>query len=403
MRPAGKNAIIFVLITVLIDSTGIGIILPVVPDLIQDLTGEPLSAATRWGGLLSFTYALMQFGFGPTLGNLSDRYGRRPVILISLLAMGVDYIIMGFAHTLVLLFIGRAIAGFTGATFSTANAFIADISPPEKRAQNFGMIGAAFGAGFILGPLMGGLLGEWGTRAPFFAAAILALANAVYGYFVFPESLKEENRRPFRLSRANPLGAVRNIARLPHVGWLVAVFFLFQISHHVYPATWSYFTKEAFDWTSAEIGFSLAAVGFGFVIVQGFLIRKILPWLGEVRTAIAGFGFNIIGLVGIAFAPNGAVIYALMPAAALGAIVTPALNGLLSNRVPNDAQGELQGVLASLTGLTSIISPLLMTQLLAYFISDAAPVYFPGAPYLMAGFLVVLALVPLSLGLARRD
>ena len=398
----GKNAIAFVLVTVLIDSAGLGIIIPVIPDLIRDLTGEPLAAASRWGGLLAFTYALMQFLFGPVIGNLSDRFGRRPVLLLSLAAMAVDYVIMAMAPVLAVLFVGRAISGITGATFSTANAAVADISPPDKRAASFGLVGAAFGAGFIIGPLVGGLLGEWGTRAPFFAAALLALANSAYGYLVFPETLARDKRRPFRLARANPLGAARQARLYPAVAWLLVAGFLFDVAHFVYPATWSFFTKAAFDWSSAEIGVSLAVIGIGFVFVQGYLIRRILPWLGERRTAYAGLLVNMAALAGIAFATSGAMIYALLPVTALGAIVGPAMKGLESNRMPDDSQGELQGMVAASAGLAAIVSPLMMTQILAWFIAPAAPVHFPGAPYLAAAFLCLATFVPLAIGLRRR-
>ncbi len=402
MIPAGKNAILFVLITVLIDSAGLGIILPVIPDLIHDLTGEPLAAATRWGGLLSLTYALMQFLFGPLIGNLSDRFGRRPVLLLSLGTMAVDYLFMALAPVLAVLFVGRAISGIAGATFSTANAAIADISPREKRAANFGLIGAAFGFGFIIGPLVGGLLGELDARAPFFAAAGLALANGIYGYIVFPETLAAKNRRRFQIRRANPLGAARQARLRPAVVWLLVAVFFYDISHFVFPATWSFFTKAAFDWSSTQIGLSLAAVGAGFVFVQGYLIRIILPRFGEQRTALIGLVLNIAGLTGIAFASNGAMIYALLPFTVLGAVVGPAMKGLLANRVPDDSQGELQGMLAAISGLTAIISPVMMTQILAWFIGPAAPVYFPGAPYLTAAALTLVAILPFTIGLRRR-
>ena len=287
-QPKGQRATVFVFVTVLIDAMGIGIILPVMPDLIRELTDLTLGGAALWGGYLSFIYALMQFAAGPTLGNLSDRFGRRPVLLLSLFALAVDYLIMGFAPALWLLFVGRALAGIAGATYATANAFIADISPPHQRAQNFGLLGAGFGVGLVAGPLIGGLAGELGTRAPFFAAAALAFANLAYGALVLPESLAPESRRRFDWRRANPLGAARQIAAMPAVAWLFLAMFLFDLAHHVYPAIWSFYAKEAFAWSNAEVGLSLAFVGVCFAVTQGWLIRFILPPPGRGGDRVLG-------------------------------------------------------------------------------------------------------------------
>jgi DHA1 family tetracycline resistance protein-like MFS transporter len=400
-EPIRKHAVLFVFITVLIDAIGIGIIIPVMPDLLTELSDLPLSEAAYWGGYLAFVYALMQFLCSPTIGNLSDRFGRRPVLLASLATLCVDYLVMGMAQSLWLLFVTRIIAGIAGSTYSTANAYVADVTPPEKRAQNFGLMGAGFGLGFVFGPVIGGFAGEFGTRIPFFAAAALAGLNVAYGLFVLPESLKPENRRSFSWARANPLGVARRIAAIPMVAWFFVALFLFNLAHFVYPAVWSFFTKEAFAWSSAEIGMSLAFVGIGFAIVQGWLIRKILPAFGEARTAIAGFVINAVGMSLIAFANAGWMVYALMPLAALGAIVTPALTGTMSNRIPDDAQGELQGAMSSIAGITMIITPIMMTQLFGYFSAPGAPVYFPGAPFLAAAFLMAAALVPFMVGLKK--
>ena len=399
--PARKHAILFVFDTVLIDAIGICIIIPVMPDLLTELSDLPLNEAAYWGGYLDFVYALMQFICSPTIGNLSDRFGRRPVLLASLTALCADYIVMGLAPTLWLLFLTRVIAGIAGATYSTANAYVADVSPPEKRAQNFGLMGAGFGLGFVIGPVIGGFAGEFGTRVPFFAAAALAGLNVAYGLFVLPESLKPENRRAFSWARANPLGVARRIASIPMVAWFFVALFLFDLAHFVYPAVWSFYTKEAFRWSSAEVGLSLAFVGVGFAIVQGWLIRKILPVFGEARTAIAGFLINTAGMALIAFASAGWMIYALMPLAALGAIVTPALTGIMSNRVPDDAQGELQGAMSSIAGITMIITPIMMTQLFGRFTANDGLPYFPGAPFLAAAILMAAALVPFLIGLKR--
>lgn len=400
-RPAGRRAVAFVFVTVLINSMGIGIILPVMPDLIREVTDLPLGAAALWGGYLSFVYALMQFVFGPALGNLSDRFGRRPVLLVSLFTMAIDYVIMGLAPSLWLLFAGRVLAGIAGATHSTANAFIADISPPERRAQNFGLIGAAFGVGFIAGPLIGGLAGELGTRAPFFVAAALAMVNFAWGALVLPETLAPENRRRFDWRRANPLGAARQIARMPMVAWFFVALFLYDLAHFAYPAVWSFYTKEAFAWTNAEIGLSLAIVGVSFAVAQGWLIRIVVPRLGEARTAFWGFIVSVAGLVLFGIVTEGWMLYAIIPFTGLGALITPAMTALMSRRVPADAQGELQGALSAVLGVTLIISPVLMTQIFGHFTSAAAPVYLPGAPFLGAAFLMALALVPFSMGVRR--
>ena len=400
-RLGNRRAVSFVFVTVLIDAMGIGIIIPVMPDLIRELGGVSLGNAAIVGGYLTFVYALMQFASGPTLGNLSDRFGRRPVLLISLFALAVDYLIMGFAPTLLLLFVGRALAGVAGATYSTANAFIADISPADRRAQNFGLIGAGFGVGFVAGPLIGGLAGELGTRAPFFAAAAIAIANFAWGAFVMPETLPPDRRRAFRWRRANPLGAARQIARMPALSWFFLAMFIYEVGHHVYPAIWSFYTKEAFAWSNAEVGLSLAVVGVCFAVVQGWLIRFILPRAGEAGTVWLGFAISIAGLIFFGLATEGWMIYAALPLTAFGALITPALTGLMSNQVSERAQGELQGALASVMGVTMIISPLLMTQIFGYFVSDSAPVYLPGAAFLGAAVLLLLALVPLYIGIRR--
>ena len=400
-QPKGQRATVFVFVTVLIDAMGIGIILPVMPDLIRELTDLTLGGAALWGGYLSFIYALMQFAAGPTLGNLSDRFGRRPVLLLSLFALAVDYLIMGFAPALWLLFVGRALAGIAGATYATANAFIADISPPHQRAQNFGLLGAGFGVGLVAGPLIGGLAGELGTRAPFFAAAALAFANLAYGALVLPESLAPESRRRFDWRPANPLGAARQIAGMPAVAWLFLAMFLFDLAHHVYPAIWSFYAKEAFAWSNAEVGLSLAFVGVCFAVTQGWLIRFILPRLGEAGTAFWGLGVSIAGLVCFGVITQGWMVYVLIFLTALGAVVTPAMTGLMSSRVPGNAQGELQGALASVLGVALIISPVMMTQTFGYFTGATAPIYLPGAPFLGAAALMALALVPFSMGVRR--
>jgi len=396
-----RHAAAFVMVTVVIDAMGVGIILPVMPGLIAELTALPVGAAARWGGYLTFAYALMQFAFGTVVGNLSDRFGRRPVLLASLTMLTVDYLIMALAPTIWILLLGRTLAGIFAATHSTAQAYIADVTPPEKRAAGFGLIGAGFGIGFVLGPLIGGLAGEFGTRVPFLAAAGLAFLNVAYGLLVLPESLPRDRRRPFSFVRANPLGTMRQLGRLPTVGWLIAAYFLFETAHWVYPAVWAFYAAEAFGWSSADIGVSLALVGVGFAVVQGWLIRLVLPRLGVARTAGAGLAVNVVALCAIAFATQSWMVYAIIPVVALGAIVSPALTALMSNAVPDDAQGELQGALTSVLAVTMIASPVLMTQLFAAFTAPGAVPHFPGAPFFAAALLIAAAFVPFRIGLAR--
>ncbi|MEM7525372.1 MAG: TCR/Tet family MFS transporter [Pseudomonadota bacterium] len=403
--PAKDRALLFIFITVSLNSMGIGLIMPVMPELLLELSGgsatTSIGVAAAWGGWLTFSFALMQFLVSPLLGNLSDAYGRRPVLLLSLLVMGVDYLIMAITPTLALLFIARIMAGAASATFATANAFIADVSSPEKRAQNFGLTGAAFGAGFVLGPAIGGLLGELGPRTPFYAAAALTFANFAFGYFALPESLKPEKRRAFSLKRANTLGVAIQMRKYPAVAWMLLAVFIYNVSHYVYPVIWSYFAKARFDWSPADIGLSLACVGIGFAIAQGFLIRRIIPWLGEVKTVVIGLALDVIALVAIAFATEGWMVYALIPLTSLSALVAPALQSLMSNRIPDDAQGELQGAVSSLTSLSFIITPIMMSQLFLVFTTPEAPIYFPGAPFLLAACFSTLAVVPFIVGQRR--
>ncbi|MGZ2256883.1 TCR/Tet family MFS transporter [Roseobacter sp. A03A-229] len=397
MRPA----VLFILITVMLDSMGIGLIIPVMPDLIQEVRGADLSTAALWGGVLSTTFAVMQFLFGPVIGGLSDRFGRRPVLLTSLVVMTLDYLVMAVAGSIVLLLIGRVVGGITAATQSTANAYMADISGPEDRAANFGLIGAAFGVGFVLGPLLGGLLGEYGTRAPFYAAAALTALNAVFGYLVLKETVTDEIRRPFRWARANPLGSFRQLGRLPGVGPLLIVFFLYQLAFMVYPAIWSYFGKERFGWEPATIGLSLALFGIMMAVVQGGLIRPVLRILGERGTVIYGHLFDVGAFLALAFVTSGTVALILTPLAALAAVITPALQGIMSKAVGRDAQGELQGALTSIMALAMIFSPMMMTGTFAAFTDDAATLYLPGAPFLLSAGLIVLGLAVFILAPAR--
>jgi DHA1 family tetracycline resistance protein-like MFS transporter len=394
---ASKRALAFVFVTVLVDSIGFGIIIPVLPELIVELTGEGLSRAATYGGWLAFTFAVVQFFCAPVLGNLSDRYGRRPVLLFSLLALGLDYVVMGLAGWIGWLFVGRFVAGIAGASFTPAYAFMADVSPPEKRAQNFGLLGAAFGIGFIAGPAIGGLLGTLGPRTPFFAAAALALVNFTFGFFVLPETLGLEARRPFQWSRANPLGTLLQMRRYPAVLGLAVVTLLWQLSHQVFPSTWSFYTMLRFGWSEAAVGYSLAFVGVIMAIGQGVLTRVLIPRLGgERRAALVGLALGTLAYLGYALATRGWMMYAWMLTFFFVGLVYPSLNALMSRQVPASAQGELQGGIASLYSLSAIVGPPLLTQLLGYFSSPQAPIYAPGAAFLAAaalstGCIVVLA------------
>ncbi len=393
MREPGKHALAFIFLTTLIDTIGFGIIMPVMPQLIVTLTGEPLSRATIIAGWLLATYAVLQFVCGPIMGNLSDRFGRRPVLLASLAAFAVDYMLMGFAPSIGWLFLGRAIAGLTGAIYSPSMAYIADVTPPEKRAQSFGLMGAAFGIGFIVGPLIGGLLGEFGPRAPFFAAAALAGINFFYGFFALPESLPKERRRKFEWTRANPAGALLALWRNPAVIVIAGAVFLWQLGHQVYPSTWSFFAKIRFDWSEAMIGASLAFVGVLMAFTQGFLTGRIVPRIGEQRAMIVGIVSGAASMLMLAFAPNSLWAYIAMAAGTLQGLAYPSMNAILSKRMPPDQQGELQGAMASMMSLSTIVGPILMTQTLGHFTTPGGAFYFPGAAFLLATGLALTALV----------
>jgi len=390
VRKSGGGALLFIFVLVLIDSIGFGIILPVLPRLIMQLTGVGIDRAARYGGWLSFVYALTQFFCAPVLGNLSDRFGRRPVLLFALLALGVDYLIMGVAPVISWLFLGRTIAGVAGASFTPAYAYVADITPPERRAQSFGLMGAAFGIGFIAGPAIGGLLGALGPRAPFFTAGAIALANAAFGYFALPESLPHAKRRAFHWARANPLGTLAQMRRYPVVLVTLGAMFLWQIAHQVLPSTWAFYTISKFHWTSAQVGYSLAFVGLLMAVAQGALTRVLIPWLGgERRAALAGMLAAVLAYTGYALASSGWMMYAVGLTTFLFALTYPSMNAIASQQIPANAQGELQGAVASLYSLSTIIGPPLMTEIFSRFSDPAAPVYFPGAAFLAAAALTL--------------
>ena len=389
MAPSRKAAISFIFITLLIDVTGLGLIIPVMPKLIESLTGGSISDASRWGGWLTFAYAITQFLFAPVLGNLSDKWGRRPVLLFSLLGFGIDYIFLALAPSIGWLFLGRLIAGVTGASFTTAAAYIADISTDENRAQNFGMIGAAFGLGFIIGPVIGGLLGEYGARVPFLVAACLSLLNAAYGFFVLPESLPKASRRAFEWRRANPLGSLLQIRRYPAINGLVFSLILVYIAAHAVQSNWTFFTIEKFGWSEGLIGVSLGVIGLLTAVVQGGLIRHINPRLGNEKSVYLGLGLYGLGLLLFAFASQSWMMFVFLVPYCFGGIAGPALQSIISGAVPANEQGELQGALTSLMSATSIIGPPLMTNLFAYFTKPNGPVQFAGAPFLLGALLMV--------------
>lgn len=411
-KKPGTNAIVFIFITVLINMIGFGIVMPVMPKLIMDVTGQDLASAARWGGYLSLTYALMQFVVMPIMGGLSDRFGRRPVILISLAAFSVDYLIMAIAPTIGILLIARIFAGAFAATFSTANAYIADISPPEKRAANFGLMGAAFGLGFIIGPGIGGVLGDYfGPRAPFYAVAILGAMNFVFGLFALPETLSADNRRPFEWKRANAFGNFVQFRQYPVMLPIATTLFLFQLAHWAFPSVWSYYAEEKFGWTPAHIGWSLMFVGLSAAIVQGGLTRVVIPRIGERAAALTGVSIGIFTYFCYAFASTGAMIYALIAISALAGFTQPAIQGIMSRTIPANAQGELQGAVSAVMSLSMVLGPPLMTQVFAAFakpntpisffnvtvFENGAPFYFPGAPFILAGVLAIMGTIPLLL------
>lgn len=387
---------LFILATITIEAMGIGLIFPVMPALLRQVMQADLSQAALWGGILSSAYAAMQFLFSPAIGNLSDRVGRRPVLLASMAVIFIDYIVMALAQTLWLLLLGRIVAGIAAATMSTAAAFMADISPPEKKAANFGLVSAAFGAGFVLGPAIGGLLAELGPRAPFWAAAILSGLNLALGLAILPETLRTP--RPFDWRRANPLGALRAVTALPGLGALLTVWLVYQVSSWVYPAIWAYYTQSAFGWSERVVGLSLAVYGISMVVVQGVLIRYVIPRLGERRTLAWFLPWNVVVLTMVAFVPNGILLIALTPLSAMGALVQPAVQGLASRLTADDAQGELQGVLTAATAVAAIASPLLMTQVFGF--ATTGDRHFPGAPFLVAAGLMAVAWA-LSVRVAR--
>jgi DHA1 family tetracycline resistance protein-like MFS transporter len=391
LKPKGQAALGFIFITLLVDVMGFGIIIPVLPQLIQRLIHGSISDAAIYAGWMAFAYAGMQFLFSPVIGNLSDKFGRRPVLLSSLLGFGIDYLFLAFAPTIGWLFVGRVIAGITGASFTTASAYIADISTPEKRAANFGLVGVAFGIGFIIGPVIGGILGNYNTQYPFLAAAALALLNAAYGYFILPESLSAEHRRPFSWGRANPVGSLIQLNKYKAVIGLAFSLFLVYIAVQSVQSVWTFYTIEKFQWSKAMVGYSLGFVGLLVAVVQGGLIRVVIPKIGQERSIWIGLLLYSLGLILFAFASTGWMMFAFLVPYCLGGIAGPALQGYMSNNVPANEQGELQGGLTSLASLSTIFGPLIMTWSFSYFTKPGAPFQFPGAPFAIGAVCMLLS------------
>lgn len=389
MKQKQKSAAIgFIFITILIDITGWGIVIPVVPKLIQELLHADVSVASQYGGWLSFAYAFMQFIFASVLGGLSDKFGRRSIILFSLLGFACNFFIQAWAPTIMWLFVGRILSGVTGASITTASAYIADISTHENRAKNFGLIGAAFGIGFIVGPVIGGLLGQYGSRIPFLAAGILCLINFTYGFFVLPESLPKEQRRQFSFKRANPVGSLLQLKKYPKILGLVVALILLYIGGHAVQTNWTYFTMFKFHWSEKTVGLSLGAVGIITALVQGVLIRYINPKIGNEKSIYFGLMLYALGMLLFAFATKSWMMFAFLIPYGLGGIAGPAIQSVISGQVPNNEQGELQGALASLVSLTSIIGPPLMTNVFFFFTHDETPFKFAGAPFFLAFILM---------------
>ena len=396
-----RRGLILVFTTLLLDIIGFGIIMPVLPAYLQELTGVGVSEAAIEGGWLFFAYAAMQFVFAPVIGGLSDRFGRRPVLLASVLTFSIDNLICAIAWSYPMLFIGRVLAGISGASYSTTSAYIADISNDENRAKNFGLLGIAFGVGFVIGPVLGGLLGTFGPRVPFYFAAGLAFLNFLIARFLLPETLDEKHRRRFEWKRANPVGTLLQMRNYPGIGWIGLVFFLMTLGHMVYPAVWSFVSSYRYGWSETQIGLSLGAFGLCGAIIMATVLPRVIPALGEWRTAAIGLSFTAASAIGYAFAMQGWMIYAVIVAGCLEALADPPLRSLAAGKVPPSAQGELQGAMTSIFSITSIITPLLYTGIFSWFTGPDAPVTFGGAPYVLAAFFLALAVIVFVTKVAR--
>ncbi|MBB3655250.1 DHA1 family tetracycline resistance protein-like MFS transporter [Rhizobium sp. BK650] len=388
-----RRGLFLVFVILFLDIIGIAIIMPVLPVYLEQLTGGTVSDAAVDGGWLMLIYSLMQFLFAPLLGNLSDRFGRRPILLLSVLTFAFDNFICAIATSYWMLFIGRVLAGISGGSFATCSAYIADISNEENRAKNFGLIGIAFGVGFTIGPVIGGFLGEFGPRVPFFGAAALSFANFIAACFLLPETLDAKNRRRFEWKRSNPLGALRQMRHYPGIGWVCLVLFLFFLAHAVYPSVWSFVTTFRYGWSEGQIGLSLGIYGIGAALVMGLVLPRVVPVLGEWKTALLGLYFAMAALTGYAFAWEGWVVYTVIVLTVMENVADPPLRSIAAGKVPPSAQGELQGALTSISSITTIIGPLIFTQMFGFFTKPDAPVTFAGAPFLLAAFFILVSAV----------
>ena len=390
--PRPQPAVIFIFITLFLDIFGIGLVVPVLPGLVEELQGGSVEAASHAVGWLGALYALMQFIFSPILGSLSDRFGRRPVILVSLLGAALDYLLLAWAPSMVWLFVGRIISGITAANFSAASAYIADVTSPEKRAAGFGMIGAAFGLGFIAGPAVGGLLGEFGLRLPFLVAAGVTALNWIYGVFVLPESLTPENRRAFDWLSVNPFKSLVALARWPVVSGLAGAQFLMNLSHNIYPSLWVLYTGFRYGWSTRTVGLSLCVVGLTSAIVQGALAGNIIRRMGERRAVLFGLGLMSVAMVCYGLATEGWIIFVTIILGSIGGVAGPAEQSLISQAVPADEQGAVQGALNSLASVAGVIGPLVWTWIFAASLGTNGTLNFPGLAFIIAGVLTLIAL-----------
>lgn len=397
-----RRGLFLVFMILFLDIIGIAIIMPVLPTFLRELTGDDMSGAAVDGGWLLLIYSAMQFLFAPFLGNLSDRFGRRPILLASVFTFAIDNLICAAATSFWMLFVGRVLAGISGGSFATCSAYIADISNDENRARNFGLIGIAFGVGFTVGPVIGGLLGELGPRVPFLGAGLLSLANFVAAWFLLPETLEKANRRAFDWRRANPFGALRQMRHYAGISWILIVMFLYWLAHAVYPSVWSFVSAYRYGWSEGQIGLSLGMFGICAAFVMGVILPKLVPVLGEWKTVVLGLSFSCLGLTGYAFAWEGWVVYAVILFTTIENIADPAMRSIASAKVPPNAQGELQGAITSLSSLTTIIGPAIFTQLFGAFTGEGAKIEFAGAPYLMAAVFVAIAIAVFLSRISRK-
>ncbi|MEO9512941.1 MAG: TCR/Tet family MFS transporter [Flavobacteriaceae bacterium] len=403
MMKTKKTALLFIFITILVDVIGIGIIIPIIPEFIMQLTGEGNHMAVIYGMWLTTAFAGMQFLFSPILGEISDRFGRKPILLLSLLGLSIDYLIHAWAPTILWLFVGRFLAGITGASFTVASAYIADISTSEEKAKNFGLIGAAFGLGFIIGPGIGGFFGDIDIRLPFYIAAGLTFANFLFGYFVVPESLSKENRRPIDFKKMIPGVSLFALRNYKGVLLLIFAFFLANLAGQALPSVWSYYCIELFSWSPKQIGLSLVIVGLLVAFVQGFLVGKAVEWFGKRKVVVFGFLLWTLGMFLFSLADEPWMLYAFLIPYALGGIAGPTVQGIISNQVSENEQGILQGSITSLISVTAILGQLTFSSVFYYFIRPENSLYFPGAPYALGAIFLLIAFVFATMAMRRMD